>query len=137
MRVKGPEILRCDAGGRNYHFLKLTAHGGLAGWSEFDEGFGSRGSARSSSGSPSGSPDKVHLTKPIYSELNSFTRPAAGDEVAERLRAIEKALLDAKARALGVPCHLRLGGKVRGRIGSIGRTARPRGSSIRASTSWR
>ena len=36
MKVKGLEILRCDAGWRNYHFLKLTTDEGIVGWSEFD-----------------------------------------------------------------------------------------------------
>src|SRR5262245_14188710 len=35
------EILACDAGWRNYHFVKLTTEDGIVGWSEFDEGFGS------------------------------------------------------------------------------------------------
>ena len=43
MKVAGLEILRCDAGWRNYHFLKLTTDEGIVGWSEFDEGFGSPG----------------------------------------------------------------------------------------------
>ena len=43
MKVEGLEILRCDAGWRNYHFLKLTTDAGIVGWSEFDEGFGSPG----------------------------------------------------------------------------------------------
>jgi hypothetical protein len=43
MKVAGLEILRCDAGWRNYHFLKLTTDDGIIGWSEFDEGFGSPG----------------------------------------------------------------------------------------------
>src|SRR5271169_3485241 len=43
MKVKGLEILRCDAGWRNYHFLKLMTDEGVVGWSEFDEGFGSPG----------------------------------------------------------------------------------------------
>ena len=41
MKVAGLEILRCDAGWRNYHFLKLTTDDSIVGWSEFDEGFGS------------------------------------------------------------------------------------------------
>jgi len=41
MKVAGLEILRCDAGWRNYHFLKLSTDEGIVGWSEFDEGFGS------------------------------------------------------------------------------------------------
>jgi galactonate dehydratase len=43
MKVAGLEILRCDAGWRNYHFLKLTTDDAIVGWSEFDEGFGSPG----------------------------------------------------------------------------------------------
>jgi hypothetical protein len=31
MRVAGLEILRCDAGWRNYHFLKLTTDEGIVG----------------------------------------------------------------------------------------------------------
>src|SRR5258707_12692585 len=43
MKVTGLEVLRCDAGWRNYYFLKLSTDGGITGWSEFDEGFGSPG----------------------------------------------------------------------------------------------
>ena len=44
------------------------------------------------------------------------TRPAAGGVVAQAIGAIENALLDAKAKALGVPCYELLGGKLRDRI---------------------
>src|SRR5712691_3294528 len=43
MKVTGLEVLRCDAGWRNYYFLKLSTDDGVVGWSEFDEGFGSPG----------------------------------------------------------------------------------------------
>ena len=43
MKVTGLEVLRADAGWRNYYFLKLTTDDGVTGWSEFDEGFGSPG----------------------------------------------------------------------------------------------
>ena len=36
-------MLACDAGWRNYHFVKVTTDGGIVGWSEFDEGFGAPG----------------------------------------------------------------------------------------------
>jgi len=42
----------------------------------------------------------------LYSELYCVTRPAAGGVVGEGLGAIENALLDAKAKALGVPCYV-------------------------------
>src|SRR3979490_1886506 len=41
--VRSVELLACDAGWRNYHFVKLTTEDGVVGWSEFDEGFGSPG----------------------------------------------------------------------------------------------
>lgn len=43
MKVTNVETLSCDAGWRNYHFVKLTTDKGVIGWSEFDEGFGSPG----------------------------------------------------------------------------------------------
>ncbi len=43
MKVKSIETLACDAGWRNYHFVKLTTDTGIVGWSEFDEGFGAPG----------------------------------------------------------------------------------------------
>ncbi|HJY48027.1 MAG TPA: hypothetical protein VJ349_05190 [Stellaceae bacterium] len=117
MKVKGLEVLRCDAGWRNYHFLKLTTDEDVVGWSEFDEGFGSPGVSaviERLAGRVVGQPVFDH--ERIYTELYCFTRPAAGGVVAEGLGAIENALLDAKAKALGVPCHALLGGKLRDRI---------------------
>ena len=43
MTVAEIETFHCDAGWRNYHFVKLTTDGGVIGWSEYDEGFGSPG----------------------------------------------------------------------------------------------
>src|SRR5438128_715137 len=111
------EILAGDAGWRNYHFVKLTTEDGIVGWSEFDEGFGSPGvgaaihrlSARVIG-------QNVFQHERIYAELFAATRPAAGGVVAQALGAIENALLDAKAKCLGVPCYELLGGKIRDRV---------------------
>ena len=43
MKVTAIETLACDAGWRNYHFVKLTTDQGIVGWSEFSEDFGSPG----------------------------------------------------------------------------------------------
>ena len=43
MKVTRIETLHCDAGWRNYSFVKLTTDEGIVGWSEYDEGFGSPG----------------------------------------------------------------------------------------------
>ena len=117
MKVKSIETLSCDAGWRNYHFVKLTTEVGIVGWSEFDEGFGAPGvgavierlSARVI-GQPVGAHER------IYAELYAATRPAAGGIVALAMGAIENALLDAKAKGLGVPVYELLGGKIRDRI---------------------
>src|SRR4051794_11995770 len=42
-KIRSLELLGCDAGWRNYHFVKVSTEDGVVGWSEFDEGFGSPG----------------------------------------------------------------------------------------------
>src|ERR1700730_10141324 len=42
-KIRSVELLACDAGWRNYHFVKITTEDGIVGWSEFDEGFGAPG----------------------------------------------------------------------------------------------
>ena len=116
-RVTRLETLACDAGWRNYHFVKLVTEDGIAGWSEYDEGFGAPGVSAAIErlaarvvGQPVGDHER------IYAELYAATRPAAGGVVALAMGAIENALLDAKARTLGVPCYQLLGGRLRERI---------------------
>jgi len=116
-RVTRVETLACDAGWRNYHFVKLVTEDGIVGWSEYDEGFGAPGVSAAIErltarvvGEPVGDHER------IYAELYAATRPAAGGVVALAMGAIENALLDAKARTLGVPCYQLLGGRLRERI---------------------
>ncbi len=117
MKVAKIETLHCDAGWRNYHFVKLTTDNGTVGWSEYDEGFGSPGvTAVIEQLSERVVGQRVGDHERIYAELFCLTRPAAGGVVGEGLGAIENALLDAKAKTLGVPCYELLGGKVRDRI---------------------
>src|SRR5947209_10705267 len=116
-KVKSVELLACDAGWRNYHFVKLTTDDGVGGCSEFDEGFGSPGvSAAIQRLSVRVVGQNAFQHERIYAELFSATRPATGGVVAQALGAIENALLDAKAKSLGVPCYQLLGGKIRDRI---------------------
>jgi galactonate dehydratase len=117
MKITAVETLACDAGWRNYHFVKLSTDKGIVGWSEFDEGFGAPGvgtvierlSARLLGQDP-GEHER------IFAELTAATRPASGGIVALALGAIENALLDAKAKNLGVPVYELLGGRIRERI---------------------
>jgi galactonate dehydratase len=117
MKVKSIETLSCDAGWRNYHYVKLTTDTGIIGWSEFDEGFGAPGvSAVIARLGPRVVGQDVNAHERIYAELYCATRPAAGGIVALAMGAIENALLDAKAKGLAVPVYELLGGKVRDRI---------------------
>jgi galactonate dehydratase len=43
MKLTEFETLHCDAGWRNFSFLKLTTDEGLTGISEYNEGYGSHG----------------------------------------------------------------------------------------------
>jgi L-alanine-DL-glutamate epimerase-like enolase superfamily enzyme len=116
-KIRKIDILACDAGWRNYHFVKVTTDSGIVGWSEFDEGFGSPGvSAAIERLAATIIGDDASQHERIYAKLYTATRPAAGGVVAQAIGAIENALLDAKAKHLGVPCYELLGGKIRDRI---------------------
>ena len=111
------ETLSCSAGWRNYYFVKATTVDGVVGWSEFDEGFGSPGVGaviRELSARVVGQSVMSH--ERIREELHCVTRPGSGGVVGQALGAIENALLDAKAKTLGVPCYELLGGKIRDRL---------------------
>ena len=116
-KVTAVETLHCDAGWRNYHFCKVTTDEGIVGWSEFDEGFGSPGvSTVIEALAPRVIAKPVYNHERIYAELFAATRPGAGSVVGQGIGAIENALLDAKAKALGVPVYDLLGGKLRDKI---------------------
>ena len=113
-RIAKVETLACDAGWRNYYFVKITTSEGVVGWSEYDEGFGNPGIghiigqiAPRFIGEAVGNHERVH------SILRSATRPGTGGVIGQALGAIENALLDAKAKILGVPCSQLLGGRIR------------------------
>lgn len=113
-RIAKVETLACDAGWRNYYFVKITTGDGVVGWSEYDEGFGNPGIghiiqqiAPRFVGEAVGNHERVHNI------LRSATRPGTGGVIGQALGAIENALLDAKAKILGVPCSQLLGGRIR------------------------
>src|SRR3546814_11017895 len=111
--IANVETLSCDAGWRDYPFLNIQTDEGIVGWSEYDEGFGSPGVsaviaqlAQGLVGQPVPGPQR------FYAEAYCRTRPAAGGVVGEGLGALENALLDRRAKTVGVPCHALLGGRV-------------------------
>ncbi len=116
-RVAALQTMSCSAGWRNYYFLKLVTDDGVVGWSEFDEGFGSPGvGAVIRELAPRVVGQSAMQHERIREELFCLTRPGQGGVVGQALGAIENALLDAKAKTLGVPCYELLGGKVRDRM---------------------
>jgi galactonate dehydratase len=116
-KVAGIELLSCGAGWRNYYFVKLTTTDGIVGWSEYSEDFGCPGvGAIIRQIAPRIIGRTVNNHERIYFELVLATKPASGGLMAQALGAIENALLDAKAKSLGVPCYELLGGKIRDRV---------------------
>ena len=117
MRVGEVKTFCCDAGWRNYRFVRVTTEDGVAGWSEYDEGFGSPGvtAVIEQLGQRLLGQD-VRRHERFFAEASCLTRPATGGVVGEGIGALENALLDAKGKTLGVPCHELLGGKVRDRV---------------------
>ena len=115
--ISSIEHLHASAGWRNYHYLKVTTIDGVAGWAEYDEALRSPGvTAVIDQLAPHAIGRPVDDVERISTRLATLTRPAPGSAVSMGIGAIENAVLDAKARTLGVPCYSLLGGKVRDRI---------------------
>ena len=115
MRVASLESLFCDAGWRPWIFLKLTTDDGLVGWSEVTD---SHGSPRGLAGivedlAPLVVGRDPRAVEAIYWDLYRATRQSPGSVVAKAIGGIENALLDVKAKALGVPVYELFGGPTR------------------------
>ena len=118
MRVAALETLFCDAGWRPWIFLKATTDDGLVGWAEITD---SHGSPRGLAGivedlAPVVVGKDPRATERIYWELYRHTRQSPGSVVAKAIAGLENALLDVKARALGVPVYELFGGPTRDAI---------------------
>ena len=115
VRIAALETLFCDAGWRPWIFLKATTDDGRVGWAEITD----------SHGSPHGLAGIVEDLAPlvvgrdprpveaIYWDLYRATRQSPGSVIAKALAGIENALLDLKAKALGVPVYELFGGPTR------------------------
>ena len=118
MKVASLETLFCDAGWRPWIFLKATADDGSVGWAEITD----------SHGSPHGLAGIVEDLAPlvvgrdprpvegIYWDLYRHTRQSPGSVIAKAIAGVENALLDLKAKALGVPVYELFGGPTRDTI---------------------
>ena len=117
MKIVKIEDLHCDAGWRVNSFLKITTDEGITGWSEYMEGYGAQGL----SGVIRRLGERLIGQDPRPVERHSnylyaATRQAAGGVNQMAIAAIENALVDIKAKALGVPVYEMLGGPVRDRL---------------------
>jgi galactonate dehydratase len=115
MKVTRLETLFCDAGWRPWIFLKATTDDGLVGWAEVTD---SHGSPRGLAGivedlSPLVVGRDPRPVEAIYWDLYRATRQSPGSVVQKALAAIENALLDVKAKSLGVPVYELYGGPTR------------------------
>ena len=113
MKIAAVESLHADAGQRVFDFLKITTDDGLVGWSEYNESFGGVGVTGAIAGlapqliGKDPRPYEAHVTL-----MSAIRRQAAGGVIQQAIGAIENALLDIKARALGIPVYELLGGPV-------------------------
>ena len=117
MKIAKVESLHADAGRRNYDFLKITTDDGLVGWSEYNEWFGGPGvSAVIDRLAPTIIGRDPRAYESLVTLMYAIRRQASGGVIQQAIGAIENALLDIKAKALGVPVYSLLGGPVRDRI---------------------
>lgn len=118
MKIATVEVLHCDAGWRVWTFIKIVSDDGLVGWSECTD---SHGSPRAIEGVIK---DLQHLligkdprqVEKIFWDLYSATRQSTGSVVQKAIAGIENALLDIKAKGLGIPVYELLGGPLRDTI---------------------
>src|ERR671922_800246 len=117
MKIERVEHLHADAGDRNFDFLKIVTDDGGVGWSEYNETFGGLGVSAVIDGlTPLIIGKDPRAWEAIVTQLYAVRRQAAGGVVQQAIAAIENALLDVKARALGVPVYELFGGPVRERV---------------------
>jgi L-alanine-DL-glutamate epimerase-like enolase superfamily enzyme len=117
MKIAKIESLHADAGQRNFDFVKITTDDGLVGWSEYNESFGGVGVSAVIAGlAPALVGKDPRAYEALVALMYALRRPGAGGVVQQAIGAIENALLDVKARSLGIPVYALLGGPVRDRI---------------------
>ena len=117
MKIKKYEIKHCNAGWRDFSFLKIVTDEGISGISEYNECYGSPGLSTIIRRFM----DKILNHDPICHEkihqfLYASSRQAPGGIAQQAIAAIENALLDIKGKYLNVPVHTLLGGAVRDKL---------------------
>lgn len=117
MRIARLEDFHCDSGSRYYSFLKITTDEGIVGWAEYTEYVSSQnltGVIHSLGAHIVG--EDPRAVERITATLYAKSRQAAGGLNQRAIGTIENALVDIKAKALGIPVYELLGGPIRERI---------------------
>jgi galactonate dehydratase len=109
--------LHGDFGWRTLSFLKIATADGVVGWSEYYEGAGNRGLTAVIQALGEGliGADPREVSR-IVAKLHGQTIQAPGGLNQQAIGAMTNALLDIKAKALGVPVHALYGGAIRDRL---------------------
>lgn len=118
MKITKIETLHCDAGWRPWSFIKIVTDNGLVGYSECTD---SHGSALGITGvikdiTPILLGRDPRATEKLYWDMYMATRQSPGSIIQKAIGGIENALLDIKAKALGIPVYELFGGALRERI---------------------
>jgi galactonate dehydratase len=117
MKIDRIESLHADGAWRNFDFLKITTDNGIVGWSEYNESFGGRGVA---SLIDNLAPLLIGQDPRRYEAhaalMYARRRTATGGAIHQAMAAIENALIDIKAKALGIPVYELFGGPTREKI---------------------
>ena len=114
MKVTGVEILVAGAGWRNFNFVKVTTDEGLTGWADFSQG--NVGGVIAPLIEHMGRHLVGKDPRQVQSAIEELRRRSWGVSIGAAARAIgplENALVDIKAKALGIPVHEMLGGALR------------------------
>ena len=117
MRITKIEDLHCNAGWRDFSFLKISTDEGIVGWSEFMENFGAEGLSTviQRLGERLLGMDPRPVEK-ITAFLHGLTRQTPYGINQQAIAAIENALVDIKAKSLNIPVYELLGGPIRDRL---------------------
>ena len=117
MKITAIETLHADGGNRAFDFLKISTDAGLVGWSEYNEGFGGLGvTSVIAQLAPTIIGKDPRPVEAHVALLHAVRRMAPGGLNHQAIGAIENALVELKARALGIPVYELLGGPTRERV---------------------
>ena len=117
MKITRITDLHADAGWRVFSFLKIETDAGIVGWSEYNESYGSKGlTAVIKKLAELLIGQDPRPVEAITANLYARTRQAPGGLILQAIAALENALVDVKAKGLGVPVCEMLGGPVRDRL---------------------